>query len=248
MIPEGYKLVFEDDFNGDTLDLTKWSYRATGPRRCGYNSPDRVRVENGNLILSQKYCEGEFGEGWYGGMIKANPRFCRGYFEIRCICNEHHRNGDFWSAFWLQADHPYEPELSLGGPGGAEIDIIECTENMGGQIGVESNIHVAGMTRPHTEGDGTDHMPVVRLNVPGCCTAYHTYALEWTDEVYRFYFDGKLYCETDWGDGVSRVVEDLIVSIELPSSCVQPKDKASEFIVDYVRVYQRESDIMAIRE
>ena len=55
---ENYALVFEDDFDGDTLDLSKWDYRASGPRRCGFNAPSAVRVENGNLILRQEYRDG----------------------------------------------------------------------------------------------------------------------------------------------------------------------------------------------
>ena len=246
MIPEGYKLVFEDDFNGDSLDLTKWNYRALGARRCGYNGKSQVQLKDGNLILSQKYFDGEYGEGWYGGMILARPRFCRGYFEIRCICNENHRPFDFWSAFWFQADHPYTPEYSRGGPGGAEIDIIEALENMGGVPGIESNIHVAGMKHPVLD-DPTNHPPVYRVNIPDCFKEYHTYALEWTDKVYRFFVDGKMYAETSWGDGVSEVTEDLIVSIEVPAKCDQPHDKESAFIVDYVRVYQKEDGIIEYR-
>ena len=62
----GYKLVFEDDFNGTELDLEKWSHRAIGNRRCGINSEDAVRVENGNLIIKYDYRDGKYGNGYYG--------------------------------------------------------------------------------------------------------------------------------------------------------------------------------------
>ena len=249
MVPEGYKLVFEDDFNGDALDLEKWHYRAIGPRSCGYNAESQVSVENGNLIIRQKYFDGKFGPGWYTGAISANKRFTRGYFECRCICNAHKVTGEyinpFWSAFWLQASSPYTPEISRGGPGSAEIDIIEALENMGGLIGVESNIHVTGMKKPPIPGAGTDHPPVFRVNIPDCFTAYHTYALEWTDKVYRFFADGKLYAETSWGDGVSQVDEEVIFSLEPAGSADRiPLDTETAFIVDYVRIYQDESGVV----
>ena len=124
----GYKLVFEDDFNGTELDSNVWEHRGVGKRSIGYIAPETVRVENGNLVISYGYREnGEFGPGWYSGMIKAKQKFCKGYFECRCICNDPTtRDGSgFWSAFWIQAGSPYTPSISKGGPDGAELDIIE---------------------------------------------------------------------------------------------------------------------------
>ena len=46
---DGYRLVFEDEFDGDALDEAAWYYRASGLRRCGCNAPSQVRVENGRL-------------------------------------------------------------------------------------------------------------------------------------------------------------------------------------------------------
>ncbi len=235
-----YKLVFEDNFEGNALDTEKWAYRGNGSRRGGFNAPSAVRVENGKLILRYDWRSGEYGEGWYGGMIKATRRFCKGYFEIRCMCSETDPGfeGNPWSAFWLQADHPYEAEISKGGPGGAEIDIIEA---MGAPFnpGVASTIHLAGK-KGSTAGPGElDSKHVGGITLPDCYTAFHTYALEWTDEVYRFYVDGLCYGESSWGDGVSEVEEELIVSLELPAQCNKPHDFYREFVVDYVKVWQK---------
>lgn len=244
MIPEDYVLVFEDNFDGGSFDLDKWNYRATGKRRCGFNSPGQVSVENGNLIIRQQYRDGEFGPGWYSGMINIKKRFLRGYFEIRCICSDHNRPDGFWSAFWLQAPNPYDAEISRGGPGGAEIDVIEGFRDAAtGEPGVESNIHVKGMKNPPPDSGCTEHLQVVRKNIPDCYTAFHTYACEWTDKVYRFFVDGELTCETSWGDGVSAVDEEVIVSLELPGECGHRHDYTTEFIVDYVRVYQKPGDL-----
>lgn len=127
---KGYQLVFEDEFDGDELDTTKWVYRANGSRRGGYNAPDQVKVKDGNLYISAQYRDKDnlpadtsanYGEGWYVGMIMLKQKYLRGYYEIRCICND---SPGFWSAFWIQADHPYDA-LSRGGVGGAELDIFE---------------------------------------------------------------------------------------------------------------------------
>ncbi|MBR7137161.1 MAG: glycoside hydrolase family 16 protein [Clostridia bacterium] len=244
---KGYTLVFEDNFDGKTLDLEKWQYRGSGARRCGFNAPSQVFLDRGNLILKYQYrTDGEFGEGWYAGMISARQRFTRGYFEIRCICNDP-AGSDFWSAFWLQARAPYTAEISRGGIGGAEIDIIEAfrdrdrTPTYPGSPGVETNIHVTGMKNPPYEfaGHSTQHPYPIRTNIPDCFTEFHVYGCEWTDEVYRFYVDGRLVGETNWGDGVSEVDEELIISLELPGETAAAKERSGEMIVDYVRVYQK---------
>ena len=120
---------------------------------------------------------------------------------------------------------------------------------MGGIPGVESNIHVKGMKEPPLLGDPTDHPPVARVNIPDCFSAYHTYSFEWTDKVYRFFCDGKLYFETNWGDGVSEVDEKVLVSLEHAFSDEGIKlDTESEFIVDYVRIYQKEDGVIVMPE
>ena len=241
MVPEGYKLVFEDLFDGSALDLGKWSYRANGSRRCGFNAPSAVSVVDGHLVIRQAYRDGEYGPGWYGGMIRVNRKFCRGYFEIRCVCSDA-TQGNFWSAFWLQGPNPYKPEISCGGvgPGGTEIDILEafCDEN--GQALMESNIHCAGKSDSKPAPGGLDSFQPVHKVVPDAYTAFHTYALEWTETEYRFFLDGELQAVTSWGDGVSSQEEELIISLELPEQAPENSNLTSAFIVDSVRVWQKE--------
>ena len=79
---DGYRLVFCDEFDGDTLDTGVWFHRAEGPRRNGANSSSQVKLENGNMIMTSEYLEdGEYGAGWYSGMIALRQKYLRGYFE-----------------------------------------------------------------------------------------------------------------------------------------------------------------------
>lgn len=237
---DDYSLVFEDNFDGDELDLSKWFHRSPGARRSGFSAPSQVKVKNGNLIIAQEYLtDGEYGEGWYVGAICAKRRFTRGYFECRCICNKTVKDG-FWSAFWLQAQHPYEPEISKGGPGGAEIDILEAFVNERGVPQACFNIHVAGKKfSKKAEKGKLDSKSVKKKTMPTCFTEYHTYALEWTDKCYTLYIDGKWTACSTWGDGVSQVPEEIILSLEPSGNAPEDKKLTSEFIVDYVRVYQK---------
>ncbi len=236
----GYSLVFEDEFNGTQLNTDAWEYRGSGPRRGGFNAESQVRLENGNMILSGEYLtDGEYGEGWYTGMVKLKERYCKGYFEIRCIVNS---GEGFWSAFWLQADSPYNAAVSKGGIGGAEIDIFESMswENKIGKDSVVQTVHCAGVDGIQ-EGFQSERLGAFYGD--NIYEEYNTYGLEWTDDEYIFYVNGVETRRTSFGNGVSEVLEDVIVSLEIPDedklSQIDKDSYKTEYIIDYVRIYQK---------
>lgn len=236
----GYSLVFEDEFEGNTLNTDVWKYRGNGPRRGGYNAESQIRIEDGNMIISGEYLkDGLYGEGWYTGMVSLREKYCKGYFEIRCIVNE---GSGFWSAYWIQADHPYEAEYSQGGVGGCEIDIFESMsyDNFIGKNSVSQTVHCAGVDGVQ-EGFQSNNLGAFYGN--NIYKEYNTYGLEWTDEEYIFYINGVETRRTSFGNGVSEVPEEVIVSLEIPAEEELDKlDKDSyktEYIIDYVRIYQK---------
>ena len=235
----GYELVFEDEFEGNALNTAVWDYRGSGPRRGGFNAESQVKVENGNMIMTGDYqTDGTYGEGWYTGMIKLKERYCKGYFEIRCILNE---GSGFWSAFWIQADAPYTASISKGGVGGAEIDIMESynDETHKRYESVAQTVHCAGVDGV-TEGYQSERLGYYKGN--NIHKEYNTYGLMWTDEEYIFFVNGVETCRTSFGNGVSEVMEDVIVSLEIPDetqlAALDKETYHTEFIVDYVKIYQ----------
>ena len=236
----GYELVFEDEFEGNALNTDVWQYRGSGPRRGGFNAESQVKVENGNMVITGDYQKnGTYGEGWYTGMVKLKERYCKGYFEIRCIVNA---GSGFWSAFWIQADAPYTASISKGGPGGWEIDIFESMsyDNTFGRNSVSQTVHCAGVDGVQ---EGFQSRMLGDFYGKNIYEEYNTYGLEWNDEEYIFYINGVETCRTSFGNGVSEVMEDVIVSLEIPDEEKLAKlDKDSyhtEFIVDYVKIYQQ---------
>ena len=234
----GYELVFCDEFDGDALDTAAWRYRGSGRRRGGFNGEQAVRVEDGNLIITAAYLEnGDYGEGWYVGAVALKQFYKKGYFEIRCKCSP---GGDFWSAFWIQAQHPYDHELSKGGVGGAELDIFEAMEgaakNRTVRNSVSQTIHCNG-------GDGDreniDSRMLGSFKGNNIYETYNTYGLEWTDSEYMFYINGVETTRSSFSLGVSEVPEEVIVSLELPEKISKEKDYTTSFIVDYVKIWQK---------
>ena len=234
----GYNIVVYDEFEGDTLNEDLWDVRGNGPRRCGYNYTSQVSVRDGNLVITGEYLEdGYYGEGWYTAAIKLRERYKQGYYEIRCICND---SPGYWSAFWIQADGPYTASISKGGIGGAEIDIFESTEYAEGKYVVTNTIHCAGVDGVQ---EGFQSAMLGKFYGNNITKEYNTYGLEWTEDEYIFYINGVETVRSSFGNGVSQVPEDVIVSLEIPDeekmAGFDKETFKTEFVVDYVKIYQK---------
>ncbi len=221
---EGYRLFWDDEFNGDVLDTAKWSVRGIGPRGVGYVSPDAVKVENGTLKLLAFMENDSLKVGAVGTQGLFETTF--GYFECRAELPVTTGN---WAAFWIQS-----PEISLGEDPekyGTEIDIFEYFKNQGGDF-VSHNLHWA--YGPNQQSTGA-----FLSKVEGISEGFHTFAVEWTAEKYTFFVDGLKYYEIK--RAVSHIDEYIILSFE-PAHSMEDLENAvlpDDYIIDYVKVYKK---------
>jgi hypothetical protein len=74
----GYELVWEDQFDGNALDPSKWEVRGIGPWALGFVSPEAVKVENGCLKLNALKKDGRILLGAVGTQGHFMARY--GYF------------------------------------------------------------------------------------------------------------------------------------------------------------------------
>ena len=249
----GYELVFEDEFEGDTLDTTVWKYCNSGVRRGGYRAPSSVSLRDGNVVITGQYRDGEYGEGWYGGDLALLKWYNYGYYEIRCKCSA---GGGLWSAFWLMGRNPYNAEYSKGGTFSAEIDIFEALRWGHKDWGnaVTQTIHCAGVEGWYeglyidrdndTSSDlgNFDTRELGLYNGNDIYNEYNTYGLLWTEDEYIFYINGVETCRTSFGNGTASDTHEVRVSLEVcDADQLAALDKDTyygEFVVDYVRIYQ----------
>lgn len=248
-----FELVFADEFDGEELDTSVWGTSAgignTSVRRGGYWNTDMATVSDGMLHIATKYFpdgyKGNGKPGWYTAELTTQKSFTqtKGYFEVRCILP---KGCGMWSAFWLMGHGV--GKIGNGGTDGAEIDIFEspCYSEKGiKHKSVSSNIHYDGYGEEHRQKNICTSL--LYQNDP--YEEFNTYALEWSDDEYIIYVNGIEAGRSDFG-GISQDEEWLLLSVEVggdngvpaeswagPSIETAP-DEVTDFIVDYVRVYQ----------
>ncbi|MEN8192385.1 MAG: family 16 glycosylhydrolase [Bacteroidota bacterium] len=220
----GYELFWEDQFDGDKLDPTKWAVRGVGPRRVGYNSAQAVKVKDGYLELYAIDRNDSLMAGAVGTQGKFMTKY--GYFECHAELNKSTGN---WSAFWIQSTGIAKGEDPA--KYGVEIDIMEYFRKMGDDI-VTHNIHWAYGPNQQTIG-------ALSSERKGLGEGFHTFAVEWTPEKYAFFVDGYKYHEVT--RAISHIEEYLILSMEIPHTMEALKDAVlpDVFKVDYVKVYKK---------
>ena len=244
---DGYELTFYDEFTENSLDTSIWEYKEVGQIRAHgnsldeiiykpcFNHPDQVQVNNGLLTIKGEYTTKEYGEGWHVASIELKKWYTYGYYEISCIPNN---SESFWSAFWLLAQNPYSHEISQGGIYGSEIDVFETYKNhdLKTKYFITSTIHCNGFDEVVNK---VDSERVVKAYVKNLYTEFTTFGMMWTEDEYIFYVNGVETGRTSFAKGTSRVPEKVIISLCSPENITLDKSKTTEFVVDYVKIYQK---------
>lgn len=242
-LPEGYQLVWSDEFDRGALpDESKWVYD-TGMNKQGWHNREQQyysgpRAENaelrdGRLVITARK-EARSAEPDWGGqpysstrlLTKGRAEWTYGYFEIRAKlpCGK-----GSWPAIWTLGHGEW--------PAAGELDIME-------HIGREptrvfSTVHTTTGHGSQGVGDGRELLTA--------CSDFHNYQMLWTPTEVRFAVDGRVHATyRNAGQGRSQWPFDapqfLIINLAIGGNLGGEVDDASfplRYEVDYVRVYQR---------
>jgi autotransporter-associated beta strand protein len=237
--PAGYYLVWSDEFNGASLDTTKWDYWLLGNRRDAVNVTNAISLNGSNLVITTYTSNNTHYTAFVATDQKFRSRY--GYWEANIKWSD--SNG-MWSAFWTQSPtmgaNPNDPQVS-----GSEIDMAEhryvdgATNNIASQIQV--NIHWNGY-RSAAKSSGSGNVD------SGLATSFHTYGFLWTANSYSFQIDGsQVY--NGGSAPVSHSTEWAILSSEVDDTSTtwagyipsggygSLATSAAKLTVDYVRYY-----------
>lgn len=186
LTPRGWELVWADEFDGSSLDSSKWNIQtgdgsAEGIPGWGNNElqtyqADNITVAGGQLIITAR--EQTVGNHQYtSARINTEGKLDVKYGRVEASIQTPPGQG-LWSAFWmLPTNSPYG-----GWAAGGEIDILEVFSRDPVPF-TQATIHY-GMAWPlnvysykkYDQIDPSDGL--------------HTYALEWDENEVRWFVDG----------------------------------------------------------
>jgi len=180
-----YQLVWSDEFNGNSLDLSKWQYEVNcdgggnNELQCYTSSPNNVAVRNGSLVITA-IPENINGKQYSSGRINTKASAAWKYGRIDFSAKT--PNGIYlWPALWMMPrDQVYGWWAASG-----EIDIME---NRGTQNTQESTLHFGGSWPNNIyQGSGPQTMAF------DMTADFHLYSAIWTPTSIQFLIDNKVY-------------------------------------------------------
>jgi len=225
----GWKLTFDDEFDGTSLDLNKW--KRNDPWGWELNTemeayvPDAFEVRGGVLRIKAQKRLAFYGGKWRSitsGMISTVGKFSQEYgrFEIRCRAP---KGKGMWPGFWL---------LPIPRAVPWEIDVLEI-------LGHEPN--KVYMTQHYPDAQKKNQTHGGSWSGPDFSADFHEFAIEWSPQRIVWFVDGveRFRSEADVPKGQMFVIVNLAVGGSWPG----PPDAQTKFPgvmeVDYVRVYQK---------
>jgi beta-glucanase (GH16 family) len=241
---EGWKLVWADEFNGPEIDTTKWTHEVNGDGG-GNNEMQYYVASKANSYIKDDFLVIKAAQQNYKGKFYTSARlntkfkgdWTYGRFDIRAKTPVQQ---GVWPAIWmLPSDWKYG-----AWPLSGEIDIMESIGSKPKTL--HGTLHY-GDPWPNNKNTGKDvDMPEGDLS-----TQFRLYSVEWEPNEIRWYVDDSLYSVKtpkdlepySWPfDQRFHIILNLAIGGQWPG----PPDENTTFpkymFVDYVRVYQKESE------
>lgn len=236
---DGWNLVWSDEFNGDRLDEeNNWNIEVNGNgggnNEHQYYRRENVSVSDGTLKLTAKK-ESYGGKQYTSGRITTQNKQYFKYGRIESKLRMPSFTGA-WPAFWMLG----QSISKVGWPKCGEIDIMEAINT---EDKTYSTVHWDYQNN-HAEAGNAGPSGLNR-------TDWHVYAVEWDENVFKFYVDDTLIRT----QGISNEAEmqefrqehfilfNFAIGGNWPGHTIDDSvfanGKTQTLEVDYVRVYQK---------
>jgi beta-glucanase (GH16 family) len=239
------KIIWSDEFDGTTLNQTKWSHQLgdgcdIGMNNCGWGNnelqwyqTDNTEVSNGTLKIiakRQTVQTRNYTSSRIRTINKGDIKFGRIEARMKMPIGQ-----GIWPAFWMMpTDNVYG-----GWPQSGEIDVMEY-------LGHERATTHGTLHFGNPWPNNANATKSFTLTEGGFNDGFHTFALEWSDNDIKWFVDGYLYStktRSDLGsarwpfDQKFHFILNLAVGGNWPGNPNGSTVFPQTFEVDYIRVY-----------
>ncbi|MCC5919565.1 MAG: glycoside hydrolase family 16 protein [Cyclobacteriaceae bacterium] len=242
---EGYKLVWRDEFDGNTLS-NDWVHdigtgasiglNGWGNNELQYYRQENTKIEDGFLIIEARR-EGFGGRNFTSSRIKTEGQqsFAFGRIDIRARMPY---GQGIWPALWMLGDS----HSDIGWPACGEIDIMEM---IGGE---ENRVHgTLHWLQPSSSGGfHAEFGHSKRLSTGTLADQFHVFSLVWDESTITFMLDDQAYGSIDLRPSHMAAFKEkfffifnVAVGGNWPGSPDSTSTYPQQMVVDYVRVFQK---------
>ena len=235
----GYNLVWEEEFDGSSLDLSVWNYE-TGASGWGNNESQYYRSGNKNAELDQGYLritakeETHLGAPYTSARLTTQGKESFQYGRIDIRAKVPYGQG-VWPALWMLGDN----FGSAGWPTCGEIDIMELIGGDGyNDRTVYGTAHWSN-NGSHAEYGGNRSLPLgEKFN-----DEFHVFSIVWNSSSIKWYLDNSLYHTMNTASLTAFQNKFFfILNIAVEGNWPGPVGPSTQFpqymLVDYIRVFQ----------
>ena len=225
-----YQLVWSDEFNGTSVDGTKWNIDNGNPgvnNEKEYYQSANVAETGGNLVITAKN-QSVGGQPYTSGKLETSGKFSTQYGRIEASIKLPQFTGS-WPAFWMLGTNIG----TVGWPQCGEIDIME-------QINTSNTIY--GTIHWYDNG-ATQYGGTTTTNP----NAYHLYAVQWDNQSITWWVDNTLYATANIANNINNtgafqnpfyIILNMAVAGDFPGQTVNTGALPASMYVDYVHVYK----------
>jgi beta-glucanase (GH16 family) len=238
---QNYQLVWSDEFDGTTIDNTKWTFE-TGAGGWGNNEWEyytnrtaNAYVDSGRLVI-KAIKESYAGSNYTSARMKTQGKISWKYGKIEARIKLPYGQG-LWPAFWMLGDNI----STVSWPKCGEIDIMEMIGSTGA-----GDRTTYGTAHWDNNGSHASYGLSKALASGRFADDYHIFSITWTSQKITWYLDNVQYCVIDITPTALAAAfqknQFILLNLAVGGNWPGYPDGTTVFpqtmMVDYVRVYQ----------
>lgn len=246
-IPEGYSLVWSDEFDDLAVNTANWNYDlgdgtdyglpagwGNNEKQLYTNSTDNAKIEDldGASVLAITAMEnaGAFSSAKLTTKNIFGVRF--GRIEVKAKMPQ---GQGLLPAIWMLGDNIDD----IDWPGCGEVDIVEV-------LGHETATSYSTLHYTNSENKHDEDQNAYNLSVGNFSDTFHNFTMEWTPEYLSFSIDAQEVYEVAIADDMKEFLRSfyLIMNVAVGGNWPGEPDASTVFpqtmYVDYIRVFSKD--------